>query len=383
MPHTDVLGDDDRPLFFEVETPSGLGLVAPTPRGGVSLRTWARSLSGMQKEALVLSGATGRAWRLASDEGPYLDGYDSAPCPLSFMTTGMVASYANVVTAAARTADVETTGLQLTLDNYYTMQGSAIRGTMTGGALPPRLQVYLPDAPIEFSEIVSAAVDEAPIASLMRGENKSEFTLTVNGALEPVGRVSQSANASVPVPIESFTAATPSEPRSLKLPVIERLIPAEEIEGIPGGKGSSLEEKQDRTLHVRGVCTIREDGVKEIIQNLYSPIGSEFRFLSDEAPEFGGRCRAPDAATYMSAGIAFCFMTQFGRYAAIVRKDLGSYSIVQDTHFTEKGDPVETHVHLETSEGADFGRTALDMSEQTCFLHAFCRTDLATELTVA
>ncbi len=44
----------------------------------------------MQKEAIVVSASSGKAWRLASDEGPYLDGYDSAPCPLSFLTTGLV-----------------------------------------------------------------------------------------------------------------------------------------------------------------------------------------------------------------------------------------------------------------------------------------------------
>ena len=120
------------------------------------------------------------------------------------------------------------------------------------------------------------------------------------------------------------------------------------------------------------------------MQNLFQPIGSEFRYLSDESPEMGGRGLAPDAATYMSAGIGFCFMTQFGRYAKIVKKDLSAYRIVQDTHFSVGGqadsngaaDPVETHVYLETTEDDSFARDVLDMSEQTCFLHALCRTHL-------
>jgi hypothetical protein len=33
-------------------------------------------------------------------------------------------------------------------------------------------------------------------------------------------------------------------------------------------------------------------------------------------------------------------------------------------------------VYLETTEDDDFARQVLDMSEQTCFLHALCRTDL-------
>ncbi|HID67613.1 MAG TPA: OsmC family peroxiredoxin, partial [Roseibacterium sp.] len=45
-------------------------------------------------------------------------------------------------------------------------------------------------------------------------------------------------------------------------------------------------------------------------------------------------------------------------------------------------DPVETHVHLNTKESDDTTRDMLDVSERTCFLHAFCRTDLKTKLKV-
>ena len=45
-------------------------------------------------------------------------------------------------------------------------------------------------------------------------------------------------------------------------------------------------------------------------------------------------------------------------------------------------DPLETHVYLETGESDDVAREMLDISEQTCFLHAFCKTDLKTKLKV-
>ena len=47
---------------------------------------------------------------------------------------------------------------------------------------------------------------------------------------------------------------------------------------------------------------------------------------------------------------------------------------------TGEADPVETHVALTTDEDDGFARTALDMSEQTCFLHALCRTELKTRI---
>jgi uncharacterized OsmC-like protein len=157
------------------------------------------------------------------------------------------------------------------------------------------------------------------------------------------------------------------------------------VEAAPGGIDSSLQEHQSRTLHVRGSCIRREDGVKEIEQNLFSPIGSTFRYLCDEAPERGGRGLAPDSATYVAAGIGFCFMTQLGRYAEIVRKDLRDYRIVQDLHLSEGAgpavaSPVETHLFVDSGEDDEFARTLLDMGEQTCFLHALCRTDLEIEI---
>jgi len=87
-------------------------------------------------------------------------------------------------------------------------------------------------------------------------------------------------------------------------------------------------------------------------------------------------------------------MTQFGRYAAITKQPLDRYRIVQDTHFSFGGasggtgragraDPVDTHVYVDTPEDEDFARMLLDMGEQTCFLHALCRTDLKPRLTVA
>ena len=72
-----VLGVDPRPVFFAVEQSGALGLDWPPAGDGETVRVRARSLSGMQKEAVVSSTAGG-VWRLASDEGPYLDGFDAA-----------------------------------------------------------------------------------------------------------------------------------------------------------------------------------------------------------------------------------------------------------------------------------------------------------------
>jgi organic hydroperoxide reductase OsmC/OhrA/uncharacterized OsmC-like protein len=391
MTSQNVLGDDQRPRFFAVDTPARYGLVPPTARRDVAIRTFVRSLAGMQKEALVVSSGGGKAWRLTCDEGPYLAGHDEAPFPLAFLTAGMVASYTNEIVALAAQRGVRMDDLRLTLDNFYTMEGSALRGTMVGGALPPELNVEV-DADADrgtLNSLVADAVDASPLNGLLRGQNTSLFTLTHNGEpLEPA-RVAAMEAPALEDAADRYGEITVDGPDDAA-DLMQKVGAAELHEG-EGGAESSLRAEQKRTLHVRGVCTVRSDDVKVIDVQLFKPSGSNFRFLSDEPEGAGGHSRAPEAATLISAGIAFCFMTQFGRYASIAKKSLGGYRIIQDTHFSVGGasggtgtagaaDPVETHVYIESREDADFARTLLDMGEQTCFLHALCRTELKTKL---
>jgi len=389
-----ILGTLDKPLFFRVGDPEATGIEAPAGRRGEAIRASVRHLSGMQKEALVVSRRTGAMWRLASDEGAYLDGDDEAPCPLSFLTAGMVSSYMEEILALARTRGIEIAGIRLIQDNVYTMRGSALKGTMTGGARDVELEAQIGSSADRdtLTRLLHDATAASPLNGLMRGRHESLFSLTRNGRAVRCGRVAALDAPTVPCAAnDAFDAATPAAGDWSALIVRNGMSP--KTAETTGFAGSSLAEQQDRTLHVRGICSLRPDGVKEIEQQLFNPHGSIFRFLSDEAAVNGGQGRAPDACTYISAGIAFCFMTQLGRYAKIAKKSLGDYRIVQDTHFslggasggtgeTGEADPVETHVELATDEDDGFARTALDMSEQTCFLHALCRTELKTRIRI-
>ncbi|MDX1561853.1 MAG: OsmC family protein [Gammaproteobacteria bacterium] len=390
-----VLKASGKPLFFEVTDPERLGIGAPPLRRGDAIRTYARSLSVMQKEALVVSARTGAVWRLASDEGAYLDGYDEAPCPLSFLTTGMVCSYYDEICALAKIRGIAIASLKLIQDNYYTMRGSALKGTMTGGAKDVELEAVIDsDADDDtLRSLIYDATSASPLNGLMRGRHTSLFSLSHNGRTLECGRVASIETDTGPVTAGdgAFDGAEPA--RGDWHDQIVRNGPTPKTDEATSYAGSSLAEHQDRILHVRGICTRRGDGIKQVEQQLFNPHGSIFHFLSDEASANGGSGRAPDAATYISAGIAFCFMTQFGRYAKITKKDLEDYRIVQDTHFSLGGatggtarageaDPVETHVFLRSGEDDAFARDALDMSEQTCFLHALCRTELKTRIRI-
>ena len=384
------------PLFFELANPNDVGIAPPDARIGDSLRTWVRSLSVFQKEALVASSRTGRVWRLASDEGPYLDGNDAAPCPLAFLSVGMIASYMNEITALAKLRGVAIRQLRLAQDNYYTMTGSMPKRTMVGGALPVELRVEidcdLGDAAL--TPFLMDAVHASPLNGLMRGRHESLFSLTKNGAELQPAKALRVDGPAYRDPGDRFAAAkTGSDPAPRTLCSPKGVTPKKPVKRGTSAAGSSLAAEQNRQLNIGATCALREDGMKEIVQLQYSPHGTSFNFLSEEAPENGGLGRAPDANSYISAGIGFCFMTQFGRFAKMLDLDLSDYRIVQDSHFSLGGasgstgkageaDPLETHVYLETGESDDVAREMLDVSEQTCFLHAFCRTDLKTKLKV-
>ena len=387
------LKDSGKPLFFKVANPQEIGYFAPKSRKGQSLRLAVRSLSMMQKEALIVSSLTGAVWRLASDEGAYLAGLDEGPCPLSFLTTGMVSSYMEEILALAKQRGITIRNIKLIQDNYYTMKGSALRGTMTGGAKDIDLEAQI-DSDTDKGVLQSLVVDAvaaSPLNGLMRGRKDSLFTITHNGREIELGKAMAVSSPALPDPGDKFDHAKPAPGNWSGLVTRNGMTPKTE-ESVTLS-GDSLKDEQDRTLHVRGICTLRPDGIKHIEQHLCNPHGSIFHFLCDEGPENGGRGHAPDAASYISAGIGFCFLTQLGRYAKIAKKTLGDYRIIQDAHFSLGGasgrtgkpgeaDPIETHLYIESGENDEFARAALDMSEQTCFLHAFCKADLKAKVKI-
>ncbi len=385
----DIIGASGLPPFFKLANAGEVAIDAPENRKGDALRTWVRSLSGFQKEALVRSARTGDAWRLVSDEGPYLNGHDAAPCPLAFLSAGMAASFMNEIVALANREDVEVRRLKLIQDNYYTMKGSMPKRTMTGGAEDIELRVEI-DCGLDGSALnafLVNAICASPLNGLMQGRLASLFKLGRNGAGLPTAKAEELEAPLLPDPGDHFARAVPvADASTLMEPV--GVTPGKDVAKGTAASGSSLSDEQDRRLNIGAVAVMREDGIKDIQQMQYSPHGTSFRVLSSEDG------RAPDANTLISAGIGFCFMTQFGRFASMLKLDLPDYRIVQDTHFSLGGasggtgrageaDPVETHVHLDTGESDEVAQEMLDVSEQTCFLHALCRTDLKTRLKVA
>jgi organic hydroperoxide reductase OsmC/OhrA len=295
----------------------------------------------------------------------------------------MAASYMNEITALAKIRGIEIRKLKLIQDNYYTMTGSMMKRTMVGGAENIELQVEI-DCDLDDAALQQFLVDAtyaSPLNGLMRGQIESK-----NGAELPTGQALELGGPLFPDPGDHFATAEPA-PSDLEYMWKVGPTPKKEVSGGTATNASSLSDEQNRRLNIGAVAVLREDGIKEIQQMQYSPYGTSFKLLSSEDG------RAPDATTLISAGIGFCFMTQFGRFVSMLKLDLPDYRIVQDTHFSLGGasggtgkageaDPIETHVYLETSEPDATAQEMLDISEKTCFLHAFCKTDLKTKLKV-
>ncbi|MEM8857653.1 MAG: OsmC family peroxiredoxin, partial [Chloroflexota bacterium] len=345
------------------------------------IRSELRAFAGMQKEALVYDSQSGVQWRMVCDEGPYLNGTDLAPFPLAFYTTGMAFSFTSELLKHAKAAGIEIKNYKLTQDNFYTMQGSAIRGNMIGGALPVEMLVEIEsDASTDaLQAIVDKAEQTSPAQRYMNNELENTFALSHNGAEVAPDDMVSSSNALLPEPTPHLEEARPMGEEKFERDIIVKGTAAETVFGVEGGAGSSLQATQKRTLHVRGVVTLRDDGLMSCDIQLFKPRGSNFRFLGDES----GNVRAPSSLSYLSAGVGFCFMTQIGRYAHIVKQDLKGYSVVQDTSFTigdesSEAYPVDTHTYFEMGDDDAASQKNLWMSERTCFLHAAMRGSTKT-----
>ena len=371
------------PLVFKPKS-ENLDLVeSPIANGMVEIRTRARPLAGMQKEAIIQCKPGGIVWRIVCDEGPWLNGTDLAPFPLAFFTAGLAASFISAFLEEARGRDVQVNSVNMEQENFFTMEGSALRGTMVAGAQPVQVTFSASgNASVsQLQEIAEVAVHSRSAAECcLRQALASGFAVRANNEElpwtgEPANRVAALAD-----PTAVFEQVRPASTEELTI------IRKTGSSGKSNSDAVGLQAQQKRIVHVHTEGKIREDGLKSIIVQCIQPAGSRFEILSDSSRAEGGQERAPSGLVYLSAGVAFCFMTQIGRYAQITKQKLNGYHIIQDTGFrlAQNCEPdahaVETLVCLDTGEPRDKSLQLVRMAEQTCYVHASYRIPTRTEL---
>ena len=380
------LQDFKTPLVFKFDDlPATAALDAPDDAQNFHVEV--RALEGMQKEATVRqSERSGQAWRMVSDEGPYLNGTDLAPFPLAFFAAGLHFCYMTQLVRLCRDRGIALRGLRSGQDTRYTMTGSALKGDMTGSGIPVDLDVAI-DAelsPEAAGKLVARALAESPGHAVMRDLFRNTFALQLNGSTVKLVDQEHSPNALFPDPVRDFESIRPTPAGHFHPDIITKTETVEVQHGVTGGAGSSLKSEQKRTLHVRSDACLLDKGLLQTDIRLFQPLGSSFRFLSDT----GTGDTAPPPLAYLSAGIGFCYMTQLGRYAHITKQKLESMRIVQTNGYKPSGaagpnaaaTAVDTHVYINADESEDVARKSVRMGEQTCFLHASMREAYPTVL---
>ena len=359
----------------------------------IGFRTDVRALTGMQKEAVVWPlGGEQPGWRMFSDEGPYLNGTDLAPFPLGFFAAGLQFSFLETLVERALALGIEIESLESVQDTWYTMTGSAMRGDMMGGAKPVDLLVKIRakasgDA---VAKLVREAERASPAHAAMRDVLSNTFSCRLNAGEVPVAGVSPSKTGTIADPAASFEQLRASSASGVPQPIIRKIAEAQKVYGVAGGVASSLQSEQKRTLNVHGEARVDPDGLMETRIQLRSPVGSSFRFVGQVEPVEGEARVAPSGLAYLSAGVAFCFMTQLGRYAHIVKYPVSAYRLVQFILFRQAdsgaqpagAEPVDTHLFLDGDLGHEAAAQTLRMSEQTCFLHAAMRASYPSRMAV-
>ena len=382
------------PLVFKV-TEGAAAPTGETPLDEVAVKTEVRSLEGMQKEAVVTCQPEGTVWRLVSDEGPYLNGKDMAPFPLAFFTAGMQFSFLSQFLQGARAQDVSLESVSLAQDNFYSLEGSFLRGDATGDAKSPELRLKVQSsAPAStIAALARMAEESSPAQSLMRTLLRNTFSLKLNGSPLSVPDLAPSPPPGENDPATHFEGLAPGSGDFLP-DIITRTKKAEKRTGVEGGAGSSFQAEQKRTLHIHGEAQWLGDMLMETMIQLHKPIGSSFRFVCDETQVLGGKASAPPPLAYLSAGVGFCYMTQLGRYAHIKKHELDSYRIVQKNIFQFDGSandasrkasirPTDTQVFLDAQFAEeDDAPKLVSMGQQTCFLHAAMRGEYPAQISV-
>ncbi len=376
----DTIDANGDPLAFRLR--EGRGQSPLSGSGRDTIKVEARQLAGHQKEAVVTEGADGPAWRLTSDEGRHLRGTDLAPFPLGFFNAGIQSDlYGRIRTlAAARGVGLEAVDIRVV--NHYWLTGSFIHGTGEGHAEAPDIYVRVQssDSAEAIRALVAAAMDASPaIAFLRRPLSGNTFALYINGRRRNVEGIASSASADADDPYRTYTRAPRPADNNPRRDLIEKTGQVEQ--GAAELASATIANKQIRVIHGEGKA-LGSDGMFETDTWLGMPGASHFKLVSDES----GQGAAPCGLALLSAGIAFCYMTQLSRYIENMKMKIHGVRLVQFNPYVAgaaaAAEPIGTHLFLNGEAAEETHLQLLTIAARTCYLHAASKTPLEPKLRI-
>lgn len=377
---TDTIDMHGDPLAFRLRQGSGR---SPLLGGGRdTIKVEARQMAGHQKEAVVTEGADGSSWRLTSDEGKHLRGTDLAPFPLGFFNAGLQSDLFGRIRALAATRNIVLDNVEIRVANHYWLTGSFIHGTGEGHAESPDIDVHVQSgASTEtIKALVAAATDASPAIAFLRTPlSGNTFALYINGRRRKVDGVANSQSADAGDPYRVYARAPrpldPDERRDL----IEKTGRVEQ--GTPEPASATVTNKLIRNVLGEGK-SLGRDGIYETDTWLGMPGTSHFRLVSDE----GGAGVAPCGLALLSAGIAFCYMTQLSRYIENMKMNIHGVRLVQLNPYVAgsnaAAEPIDTHLFLNGDAPEETHLQLLTIAARTCYLHAASKTPTEPNLRI-
>ncbi len=367
------------PLAFRCRQGGG---GAPPDGARRLIKVEARQMAGHQKEAVVSAGGDGGAWRLTSDEGKHLRGTDLAPFPLGFFNAGMQSDLYGRIRHLASAGNIRLGSVAIRVINHYWLTGSFIHGTGEGHAEAPDIDVHImSDASQErIRALVAAAMDASPAIALLRGAlTTNSFALYINGRRREVQGVANSPNTDAADPF--LTHARPPRPAdpNARRDLVEKTGKVEPGDIQPAA--ATVTNKLIRNIVGEG-RPAGPDGMFATETWLAMPGSSHFRLTGDES----GHEAAPGGLALLSAGIAFCYMTQLARYIESMKLDIHGVRLVQFNPYVTgvhaAAEPIDTHLFLNGEAAPETHLQLLTIAARTCYLHAASKTPTEPKLRI-
>lgn len=379
QPSTDSVVQYGDPLGFKIRAGSQRPSVI-TGSGSDTFKVEARAMANHQKEAVVSEGETGSVWRIASDEGAAMKGDDLAPFPLGFFCVGVVSDLQNRMLKSATQHGIKLTSLRIHNVHLFGGTGSFIQSTAKAFSEAVNFKIALdgdiqPDA---AKQIVQEALDASPAINLLRYPmNKTTFALYINGRRRKVvAHNNSSANDAQDPLLVHKSAPRPLNPDD-RSDLIRR------TDNLESGdvQTVSMASSDKRTISVNASGNnLGNDGEFESDTWVARAGMRHFKMISDES----SADTAPSGLGLISAGIAFCYLTQLQRYIHAQKLDISGARLVQYTPFSSQPNSIpgaiDTHLFLNGAASEETHLNLLTIAANTCFLHAAAAT--VTEPTV-
>jgi hypothetical protein len=262
------------------------------------------------------------------------------------------------------------------LVNHYWLTGSFVQGTGEGHAAAPDVDVHIRSnaSSAAVRALVAAAIDASPAFALVRAPLAGNtFALYINGRRRSVEGVANSPAADASDPYRVYASAPRPLHADARRDLIEKT--GEEVQGTPEPISPEVTNKLLRNIIGEGKA-LGADGLYEVDSWLGMAGCSHFRLVSDE-----GRAEAaPSGLALLSAGIAFCYMTQLLRYIDSMKMAIRGVRLVQFNPYVAGPqaavEPIDTHLFLNGEAPEETHLKLLTVAARTCYLHACAKTPL-------